>query len=291
MTPEQRAFLDAFLVLAEAPAPSAELSKPQREFLSQFLALAGDTLTKEDAVTAFERLIIGNWAQLTWRVQGALAARFAELDDEGHRVLRALEDTPSLLAPLRYSHDEISHSRLLAWALRLGGDLGDTLRGAWLRRFERPELPRSGWVVRNERTLGENCRLDVEIEVPGEWLCFVEMKVDALERKNQLPDYRRHLDSACAARDLDGTLVFLTVDGDKSVDEVMHDRLSFRELLRMWLPLALRPEPNSLYLRAWLTSIAHDLCEVGARGPMERWSFSRRAAALDFLEELESPDE
>jgi hypothetical protein len=292
MTPEQRAFVDGFLALAAEPteAPAA-LSPAERAFVDGFVELAREALPQDDAATAFERVIMAGWEHLVWRLQGALTARLAALSPESHRMLRSLEDTPPLLEPLGCARDEVSHSRLLGWALRRPGPLGDALRAAWLRRFGREDLPVHGWAVINETPLGKQGRVDLVIEIPGHWLCYVEVKVDAMERDRQLVDYRRHLDAQCVARDLDGELVFLTVEGYASEEEVEHRPLSFLQVLLMWLPLAQGADHDAQYLRAWLTTIARSFYRVGGRGPLARWSYRQRRAALELFELMESGDE
>lgn len=297
LSAEGRAFVEGVLAILAQPAPPAppppDLSADQRAFVDTFLGLLKKLHHDEAPDVRFERLIMARWELLTWRVHGALASRFAELDDEGHRVLRCLEDAPALLGPLALSEDELAHSRLLGWALRLPGELGDAVRGAWLKKLG-VRAPVRGWRVVNESTLGQGCRVDLEIEIPGRWLCLVEMKVGSNERDGQLPDYRGHLDAACEAAEIDGNLVFLTVKGDESVEEVDHDTLSFRDLLTMWLPLVQLVrglDAHAAYLASWLVSIARDLCDAAGEGPSARWDFSTRMEALSLLEALGAEDD
>ena len=297
LTVEGRAFVDGVLAILAQPAPPAppppDLSAEQRTFVDTFLGLFKELHHDEAPEVRFERLIMARWELLTWRVQGAIASRFAELDDDGHRTLRCLEEAPALLGPLALTHDELAHSRLLGWALRLPGELGDAVRGAWIKKLG-VRAPVREWRVVNESTLGQGCRVDLEIEIPGRWLCFVEMKVESNERDGQLPDYRSYLDAACESAEIDGNLVFLTVAGDESVDEVEHDALSFRDLLIMWLPLVqiVRGlDGNAAYLASWLVSIARDLCDVAGQGPSARWDFSTRMEALSLLEALGAEDD
>ncbi len=282
---EQRAFVDGFLSLARQPAQPMALSESQRAFVDGFVALAAAVLPSDAPHTVFERVVMDRWQAITWRVQGAVAAGFADLDANQHRLLRALEDTPSLLGPLGKARDEVTHSRLLGWALRRSGDLGRTLRQAFLAHVG-IDQPVDGWVITTESTIGPGCRVDVDVVVPGRWRCLIEVKIDAPERKDQLDDYRAYLDAACADQDLDGDLVFMTVDGRAGDTDARHHPLSFRDLLIGWLPVALRPEPDAGYLGLWLSTIGQSLYGISQPGPAMTWGFSERVKVLRFLEDL-----
>jgi hypothetical protein len=281
---EQRAFVAELVALAQAPATAGGPTKAERAFVEQFVVLARTVLPTGDPADEFNTRVANRWQEITWRVQGAVAARFADLDGNQHRFIRTLEDTPSLLRPLAKERDELTHSRLLAWALSRPGDLGRALRSAFVELIGL-ERPLDGWLVRAESVLGPSCRVDVDIVVPGRWRCLVEVKVDADERDGQLDDYRTHLDACCATLNIDGDLVFVTLDGREGSCGAEHHALSFDELLRRWLPIAAGAEPDALFLRLWLASIAQGLCGIGQPGPVATWSFAHRVAMLRFLED------
>lgn len=284
----QRAFIDSFLSLLGSPRIGAEADDSRRAFIDGFLTLARDALPAEEAPDEFERVIIAQWQPLVWRVEGAVAARFAGLSEDEHRLVRAFEDTPSLLAVVARERDEVTHARLLAWALRRPGTLGRSLRQSFLDLLGVTQSP-EGWAVSRESTLGPESRVDVDIRLLGSWRCLVEVKIDAPERYGQLADYRRHLDAACQALCIDGNLVFLTLDGREGDTEAQHTAASFKDLLKRWLPHALGPGPDALLLRLWLVSIADTFYALGQPGPVAAWSFSRRVAMLDLLQDLEDP--
>jgi hypothetical protein len=309
MTPDHRSFVDHFITLATPPAPGGSLSTahrpfidaflglidgadaipaadgPRRDFVNDFVTIARSALPTDDAATEFQRVIMDGWQGLVWRVQGAVATRFAELEEDEHRLIRAFEDSPSLLAPIARGREEVTHARLLAWALARPGKLGRSLRQSLLNLLDIAQ-PVDGWMVHTESTIGPECRVDVDIRVPGRWRCLVELKVDAPERDSQLDDYRLHLDGACKDQGIDGTLAFLTLDGREGDADAEHTPLSFRALLTSWLPLALGSGTDELYLRLWLVSVADAFYGVGRPGPVASWSFSKRVGVLRLLEDL-----
>lgn len=285
LTAPHRSFIDGLLWLLDEGKAAPTVDAPRRKFVDSFVALARSELPTEDPATEFQRVVIDGWQALVWRVQGAVATCFAELDEDEHRIIRALEDSPSLLAPIDRERDEVTHSRLLAWALSRPGKLGRSLRQSFLRLLDVAQ-PADGWVVRTESTIGPECRVDIDILVPGLWRCLVEVKVDAPERDSQLDDYRLHLDGACQDQGIDGDLSFVTLDGREGDADADHTPLSFRALLRSWLPLALGSGADELYLRLWLASIADALYGIGQPGPVASWSFSKRVGVLRLLEEL-----
>lgn len=284
LDPRGRSFVDRFLALATEAAPGPADTAEVRAFAEGFLALAQAEQSAEHPAALFQRVVIDRWQGITWRVQGAIAGRFSELDAQQHRLVRALEDTPSLLAPLELTRDERTHARLLAWALRRPGPLGRSLRGAFLALLD-TKRPLDGWLVATERTLGPGCRVDLDLFVPGHWRCLVEVKVDASERDGQLDDYRALLDESVAGLPIDGELVFLTVDGREGETDAAHLPLSFRDLLTAWLPLCLDATPDALTLRQWLVSVAVHLYGIGHASPIASWGFSERVNVLRFLED------
>lgn len=279
-----RTFVDGLLLLLQAdpPAPPA-LTPDQRAFVDTFVALAGEQLPQGDPREVFGRVIIQGWSALTFRVQGAVTADLAALDEHQHHTLRVLEDSPSLLGPLGLVGDEHTHCRLLEAALRQAGPLGDRLRAAFLERIGVMQRP-SGWTVARERTVAHGCRVDLELRLAGQWCCWIEAKVNAPERDDQLSDYRRYLDEVAETERIDVTLVFLTVDGRSGQEEGRAQPLRFLDLVQAWAPLVRGPEPEAVYLRLWLRSLA-ELYGLRATGTSARWSVAQRAHALKLLAE------
>lgn len=112
---------------------------------------------------------------------------------------------------------ETLHSRFLAFLLDPAGshDQGDMFLRPFLGlALNEPDLrtDKHSVVVRTEMPVGEKGRIDLYIRVPGR-IIVVENKVHALERNDQLSDYRDWL----ASRKVKGTLVFLTPDGRKPI--------------------------------------------------------------------------
>ena len=94
---------------------------------------------------------------------------------------------PSLLGPLGLARDELKHSRLLAWFLSQRDSVGGACRRPFLEYVGLGgTVSMDGWRVSLERNLAEHGRLDVHIEVSREATIYVEVKVDAPERENQL---------------------------------------------------------------------------------------------------------
>lgn len=258
MTPDQRAFLDGL-----------------RAFLPD-----------ESAEARFRRVVQDRWDEIVVRVEGRAAQALAQLPTKAHQVLRMLEDTPSLLGPLSQVRDERSHTRLLAWALSLPGQLGDDLRRTWLKAVGGPVLDKQRWTVRAERPVAEG-RVDVEILIPGRWRCYVEAKVDAGEGFQQLARYRASLRAASSPLQDGDALVFLTLHAQEwPSDETVQDDhvipLRWHDLLAAWLPLASGDGPDALYLRCWLMSVA-DLADLRATGPFATWPLSSRLRVLRLL--------
>lgn len=282
LSSERRAFIDGFLEIVAVPPPAGPLAIDERCFVEEFVALARPLLSHGDATVDFQRLVVDRWQEITWRVHGAAAARLAGLDPSEQRFVRLLEDAPSLLGPLGRERDEVSHTGLLGWALRRPGELGRALRGAFASLVN-SDVPDDGWLITTESVLGPGCRVDVDIEIPGRWRCLIEAKIDAAEREGQLFDYRQHLEGWCTSVNTGGELVFLTHDGRTGSASVQHLTLCWKHLLRAWLPLTDRPEPEALYARLWLASIAHDMYGISQPGPIGSWSFAQRIRMLEFL--------
>ncbi len=294
MTPAQRSFVRGLVALLATRR--AEAAPDVRVFVDGLLralrehsdANSASALpeTTDDPARRVEALVIERWDDLVERVERQVSLALGALTEAQGQAQALLEESPSLLAPLGQGRDERSHSELLAWALRRPGDLGRELRERFLVAIDASQ-PVEGWHVTAESSVGPGCRVDVDIEVPGEWRCFVEVKVDAPERKAQLADYRRHLDASCGDA-VDGDLVFLTVEGRASVDAAVdHRPASFRDLMWAWLPLANRREPDALYLRLWLASMGRDLYGIDSRAGS---GLAGRLSLLDVLQGLEELD-
>jgi hypothetical protein len=288
-SPGARAFVDGLLQLLQAdpPAPPA-LTPEQRAFVGQLLSIAPARAPQGDPGEVFERVIIQGWKQLTHRVQGAVAADLAELDEDQHYTLRVLEDSPSLLGPLGLAADERAHCKLLEYALGLSGPLGDQLRQAFLLRIGAEQRP-SDWTVSPERVVAQGCRVDLELRIPGRWCCWIEAKVNAVEREDQLADYRRHLDEVGEAEQIEVALVFLTIDGRPGQAEGQALPLRYLDLVQAWAPLVRGPGAEAIYLRLWLRSLA-ELSGLTATGPSARWPLAQRANALKLLAERTRDD-
>lgn len=258
MDPARRAFIDGLLARRTAARPPAP-----------------------DAHARFRAQIIDRWDEIVLRVEGKLASTLRDLPPAAHRCLRALEDSRSMLAPLGWADDEVTHTRALTWALRREGELGTSLRGAFARLVG-AEVPGDGWRVRAESSVGPGCRIDVDVHVPGVWRCFVEAKVNARERQSQLADYRGLLDARRGAGEA-ATLVFLTVEASPPHHDVPFEPLTWRALAATWLPLVLGPEPDAAWLRGWLTGIVTDLYDAADDGPFATWDTATRIRSLDLL--------
>jgi hypothetical protein len=314
MTPAERAFIDGLLALTgpapdappaglkrqatttvddlrlrqAEPPPPAVLNSSQRVFVDRFMSMAAEYVPQGEPAEEFDRLIIQGWGQLTQRVKGAVAAALEELDEDQRHTLRVLEESPSLLEPLGLTYDEHTHCRLLERALSLNGPLGDRLREAFLHRIGAAQPP-SGWTVSRERPVAQGCRVDLELRIAGQWRCWIEAKVNAPEREDQLRDYRRHLDDVGEAEQVEVALVFLTIDGTPGQAEGRAKPLRYLDLVQAWAPLVRGTEPEALYLRLWLRSLA-ELSGLTATGPAHGWPLAQRIRALQLTAECKRED-
>ena len=237
------------------------------------------------AALAFEREVMPAWPAITRRVDAAVTQRLREVPQSLHDAVGILAASPSLLAPMGRVRDEVTHTRLLAWLLGLPGGVGQDARRAWLNRLG-VEAPLDHWHVRAEApvpALGKNGRIDVRIEVPGRWLFYVEGKIDAPESPGQLSRYHAHLTASPKTAGVGFTLVFLTVDGRASEENVPHFPLAFTDLARDWLPLLGSGGPDLTYLAAWVATILCDLTGTLPEGSVEGWSAVQKLDALTFL--------
>lgn len=262
MTPEKRAFLDGLTV--------------------RFAAADVSTLAAE----AFRTTIMPDWTALITRVRGAVSAELSALSDVQRDWLAVFEHEPALLGPLGKGRNENLHSRAIAWLLSRSDTTGDTLRAAWLRVVD-AEAPVSGWRVTAELTAGNGCRVDLCVEVPGAWTCFVEAKVDSGERERQLPDYADALARRCDGKQLETTLVFLTLDKRPPTDDVECRRVSYEDLAVAFLPATSQSTPTARYLRLWLASVARDLYKYAHEGPVTAWPSIRQQRTLAWLRRAE----
>jgi len=305
MTPEARGFVDSLLKLAAAqpvrePKP---LEGEAMQFVRELLALHRDHPKPEAATRSreAEAFVMEHWSGIVQRVESAVAAEYERLNEQQRELLAVLEGPKSLLVPLGKARDEVSHSKLMSWALGLESALGQALRKSFLTLVNADAgVPLPGWRVRNEVEIAPKCRMlernkvgtptkgriDVHITVPQIWRCYVEMKVDAPERRNQLYDYSKALMAATTDEQFGSTLVFLTIEGRRSNDDVPHQTLSFSDLLAAWLPLSVGTSEEHAYLRLWLGVVAHELCGASGDGPMSTWSLSQRTRALRLLSGL-----
>lgn len=289
LSPEARAFVDGLLRLQQADPPvPAALAPEQRAFVDRLLRMAPVRAPEGEPGEVFDRVIRQGWEQLTQRVQGAVTAALAELDENQHDTLHVLEDSPSLLGPLGLADDERTHCKLLERALSLRGPLGDRLRQAFLLRIGGGPRP-ADWKVSAERVVAQGCRVDLELRIPGRWCCWIEAKVFAPEREDQLADYRHHLDAVGEAEQIAVTLVFLTIEGRPGQAEGRAVPLRYWDLVQAWAPLVCGPEPEALYLRLWLRSLA-EFYGLSATGPAARWPVAQRAKAVKLLTERTRDD-
>ncbi|MEQ1564042.1 MAG: PD-(D/E)XK nuclease family protein [Myxococcota bacterium] len=225
--------------------------------------------------------MIGQWGALIQRLRAGVDAEFASLTADERASLRVLELAPSLLTPLGLARDELTHSRLLAWFLSRLDAVGEACRRSFLERVGLA-APAQGWRVSRERDLGAHGRLDLHIDVPGAALIYVEVKIDAPERENQLRDYRAHLDEVQHGWP-SSRLVFLTVDGRRGTGDAEHQHLGFGDLVAAWLPHATGNDPTAVYLAGWLACLARDVLRQAGEGDAAEWSLARRRSGLRLL--------
>lgn len=287
MRAAQRKFVDGLVdVVGRSQAVRPEQDRSTRHFVDGLVSRIRRHQAEQPRPSAdraaFRRVIVDNWDSLRWRIAGAIAWEARQLDSESLNQLRVLEDHPSLLRPLNKTRDEVSHTTLFGWLLSDEGAMGLAARAAfaaWLHI----DVRQTGWVVRTESVIGPGCRIDIEIEVPGQWLCYVEAKIDAEERANQLAEYKAILAAEADARGVESSLVFLTPEGRRG-QHGDHTPMSFRDLLVMWLPVA--ATVSDISLACWLVTLAEDLCEVSAPGPFSSWPFANQKRALALLRDI-----
>ena len=261
LPPQQRQFFDRLFELERSLAPPA---------------------TESDGLDDFRALIMARWETLHWRLLGTTTDGLRNLSTTQHALLQALVDSPDLLAPLERGRDEPTHTRLIAWFLRRDGAVGDACRRALANQLNLD--PNTVLLdVHTELNVAAGCRVDIVLETRRH-LIYVEAKVDADERPNQLADYHSALVANAGKRK--PVLVFLTVDppDQASAD---HIPLSFQQLLAAWLPAVLLPGADARYLASYLVSVASSLCSAAEPGPFAGWSLGAQHRMLDLLQTIE----
>lgn len=270
MIPEHRAFLDGLVARVGSLGVSGTGT--------------GGSPSTDDLDIVREHLMGARWTSLVKRLTDDVDTKLAGLTDDQRTRLWVLEQAPSLLEPLGLARDEVTHSRLLAWFLDQKDNVGTACRQSLLERLKLGSAVRlDRWHVKRERDLGERGRVDVEIDIPGEALIHIEVKIDAEEREKQLADYRAHIDGCHGYTHR--KLVFLTLDGRRGAGGVDHQHLGFATLIADWLPHAVGNDSTAVYLGAWLATLARDVLRAADSGPVEDWNLSRRRSALRFLRE------
>lgn len=264
------------------------MSAEHRQFIDRLLELELGIAPSEpepDGLDDFRRRIMGRWENLRWRILGATGARLRDLSPVQHTLLHALQGSPDLLSPLERDRDEVSHTRLIAWFLDQDGPVGEHCRRALARQLGL-DADTELLGVGTEVVVSKGCRVDLVLETRRH-LIYIEAKVDADERPDQLADYHRALAAQAGKRQ--PVLVFLTVDAPEHASTAHHP-LSFAELLASWLPAVLLPGADAQYLTAYLVSVARSLCEAAEPGPFATWPLSTQHRMLDLLDTIEVPD-
>ncbi|HWZ89179.1 MAG TPA: PD-(D/E)XK nuclease family protein [Polyangiaceae bacterium] len=275
---------------------AARHEKARRQFVERLLALSKPPPTvereKEDDLELFRDRVMPHVESIMRVVVGAQALRRRELDWRTRAAIDALGATSDLFELLGLERDEVTYTRAIAAFLNarepcrypgLSSDCGGRFES--LLRRKNPNL---GDLALNrayseaERTLGREGRVDIALESDAA-VVFIEAKIGAEERANQLDDYSRELTpSRLGGRQ--GVLVFLTARKDQvSQSAVPHIHICFEELLLAWLPLVLGEQRHG-DLRHYLKAIAVHLAGVAARGPFELWPISTQRACLELLE-------
>ena len=292
-------------LLAAEALVSADAAARQERYVERILefgrALSVEPIDADAAALArFRAEVMRDDKGATfWRGLKDLAERrAAALDGERRRRLAVLGVEPDLFGPLDYTRAETCFTRVVAWALSPArlleaepvGGLGTApllALLAWLRaRAEIPTWSDAELVTITavpELHLEEAGRLDVALMLPGLAL-GIEAKVDATEGEDQLARYR----SALAQSGDPVVMMFLTKDRDEPETDKDAIPISFRDLLRLWLPVAAAGESGQhLYFCRYLKSVAN-LYNYVSTGSFQRWGVVTQLRALDLLT-LESP--
>jgi hypothetical protein len=294
----RREFVEKLLELGAPLVPtSASGTQAARAYVERLVELSHGLGPRPDASDAdlepFRTEVMPHVDAIVRVVAGAQALRRRGLGARRRAAIEALGGSVDWLALLGQQRDEVTHTRLLAAFLDARGG-GSPAAGACAARFEallRRKHPALGELglddghAQAERILGEGGRVDVAIE-SDRAVVFVEAKIDAEERAFQLDDYARALDSpTLGARTR--VLVFLTArDDHRSRSEVPHVRITFRELLLAWLPVATDGAASCDALRQYLKAVAV-LVGVAAAGPFDMWPLGVQRACLELFEKEE----
>lgn len=292
-----RRFVEELVTLSQQHEPDvARREIDRRQFVERLLVFSRPLPTggqeKEDNLDSFRERMMPHVESIMRVVIGAQALRRRELDWRTRAAIDALGATSDIFELLGLERDEVTYTRAIASFLNtrppcrypgLSSQCGARLES--LLRRKNPnlgELRLAQACSKAEQTLGRAGRVDVALESTAA-VVFIEAKIGAEERANQLEDYSRELDpSRLGGRQ--GVLVFLTARKDQvSPTATPHVHIFFHELLLAWLPLVLGDQP-SIDLRLYLKAIAVHLAGVAARGPFEIWPVSTQRACLDLLE-------
>ena len=285
--------VDFFRSLADLGRGLAAPRVPRTEFLAK-LVLHGREIIDADraGVAAFEMRFMLQKHRLREVFLGRSARRRKELPPQRRRQLHVLGSELDIMGPLGRLRRETLHTQALAWVLTPKRRFFDQLPANALRQRlsglleARGELPldlTAELVTVDSEVSIPSGRVDLVLRTTVEEI-FIELKVDAPEGKDQLGRYQNDLDARCQSSGLRGVLVFVPVDADSepSIDVPI---CSLRGVLRDLLDISVRSDsPEHLYLRAYVKSLGM-VCGVATAGDFDSWSFSARAAALDFLEE------
>lgn len=260
---------------------------PRGTFLRGLLRLAREldlAEPEESDLQSFRTHIIDNWERIGWRMTGHAVASLRDLSDPQRAMLRVLEDSPNLLAPLGDARTEVVHTKLLAWFMSQDDPVGQACCAAFM---DGVGAPGDGDVlVEAEVRVASGCRVDLRLESDTA-LVYVEAKIATAERASQLDDYHAAL-KANKRRRQAPNLVFLTATREHtSASQVTHRHITFRDILRWWLPFALMRGPTAAYLAGYLVTVARDVCGVAESRSIEHWSLAAQHATLKLLKEIE----
>lgn len=267
----------------------------QERFLADLRIAAGVSRTAikflPSAVKRFEGLgALDELLTTAGRIAAADARELLKLHIE------TVPDTPlldcvSLFKGIGLCRQETVHTNALAWLVDprqphgFGSSLFLALIGAAQSDVDvdREAISRlaSGFSVKRvvpEFVLSASCRLDLFAEGTyrnGErWVLFLEAKVDARERDQQLGDYETLMRRYASKENAASLRVFLTPDGRfGSSSKAGSDwtRLSFTDLARGFLKAypELAAKPGGGFLKLYLAGLLEDVCNFACGGSVE----------------------
>lgn len=217
---------------------------------------------------------------------GRTALERRRLSQSQRAMLDVLGRSPDMLEPSKKRWDELSHTQSIAWFLARSPDLRTAflsqVQRAIPHRMDRPEgkaFSPVTWRVVAERSVTGG-RVDVWME-SAETVILVEAKLGSSEGRDQVQRYNdARADHPVAHRWW--VVVFLTVDPDQVPSgPALH--MTFRDLLRAWLPVAVQPsfELREM-LASYLASVAR-ICGVGGPGDFDDWSPETRKGAIQLV--------